>query len=104
MNYAVSQRTREMGIRVALGARPLQIIRGVVGEGMWLAGLGLAFGIAAAVACAPVVNSVLVHVSAMDPLTFAVAVVFLCGVAVAATFLPARRAAHTAPTIALRSE
>jgi len=104
MNYAVSQRTREMGIRVALGARPVQIIRGVVGEGMWLAGLGLAFGIAAALGCAPVVNSVLVKVSAMDPLTIGVAVVFLCGVAVAATLLPARRAALTAPTVALRSE
>lgn len=104
MNYAVSQRTREMGIRVALGARPTQILGTVLKEGLSLTAAGLVLGAGCALAFAPWVSSLLIRMTAVDGPTFAIAAGFLAVVAMAATLLPAGRAATTAPTTALRSE
>lgn len=104
MNYAVSQRTRELGIRVALGAAPGHIIRTVMAEGLFLAFAGLAAGAAIALYSAHWVDTLLVSMTATDPLIYGAAAFFLCAVAALATLLPAGRAATTQPTVALRSE
>jgi predicted permease len=104
MSHAVKRRTREIGIRMALGARPADVLRLVVGQGMSLAGLGLAIGVVAALAATRLMTRLLYGVSATDPLTFAAIVVLLAAVAFVASWLPARRAVATDPTSALRSE
>lgn len=104
MAYAVSQRTHEIGIRMALGARPRDVLGMVVRQGMVLTLAGLAAGVAVALAATRLVASMLVNVSATDPLVFAGAALFLGLVAVAASFLPARRATRIAPILALRHQ
>ncbi len=100
--YSASQRTQEMGIRRALGAQQSDILRLVIGQGFMLALSGVAAGLAGAFALTRVMNSLLFHVSATDPATFAgVALLFLL-VAVAASYIPARRATRIDPTAALR--
>ena len=102
--YSVSQRTREIGIRLALGAQRKSVMKFVLGEGTLLILLGLAIGLAAALALTRFLASLLFGVSATDPLTYACVVVLLALVAITACYLPARRAARVDPMIALRHE
>lgn len=104
MAYAVSQRTQEFGIRVALGARPWGLLGMVVRQGMVLAVAGLVIGTLAALAAARLVAGMLVNVSASDPLTFVSAAAFLALVAALASYLPALRAMRVDPVVALRNE
>lgn len=104
MSYAVSQRTREMGIRLAIGAARGDLLRLVVGHGMKLAGAGLAVGLVLAFAAARLVASLLYGLSPTDPATFTGAAAVLLAVAFTACYLPARRAARVDPMIALRNE
>ena len=103
MAYAVAERRHEIGIRIALGALPGDVVGMVVKQGMALTLIGLAVGTAAAFAVTRVVAAALVHVSATDPLVFGGALVFLAGVAALASYLPARLAAGIDPNETLRS-
>jgi len=100
--YSVSQRTREFGIRIALGARPAGILRSIVAQGALLALTGVVIGIAAAVAGARMIQSFLFDVSTKDPLTFAAVGGLLILVAVVASLVPALRAVRLNPVAALR--
>jgi putative ABC transport system permease protein len=102
--YGVAQRTREIGIRMALGAHRGDVLAMVVRHGATLAGVGLAVGLAAALALAGLLESLLYRVSPTDPPTFAAGLVVLSLVAVLAAALPARRAARTDPMVALRTD
>ncbi|HKP12274.1 MAG TPA: ABC transporter permease, partial [Blastocatellia bacterium] len=104
MSYGVAQRTHEIGIRVALGARRRDVYRLVVGQGLKLALVGTAIGVAGALALTRLMRSLLYEVSATDPLVFAMIALVIVGVTLAACFLPARRAAKVDPVIALRRE
>jgi putative ABC transport system permease protein len=104
MSYAVNRRTREIGIRLALGAQRHDLLRQVLVEGMSLVTIGLALGLGGAVAATRLVESFLYDVTATDPVTFAGAALLLAGVALLANYLPARRAARTDPMVALRCE
>jgi predicted permease len=103
MSYAVSQRTQEMGIRMALGARPSQVLGQVVGEGLLMTAPGLVAGVVTALIAARLLGGMLVHVSVADPLTFAASSVFLGLVAVLASYIPAHRATSAEPMATLRS-
>jgi putative ABC transport system permease protein len=102
--YLVSQRTREIGIRVALGASTTGVLRLVLGQGMRLAGLGVVIGLALTFALSRSLSSLLVGVSVFDPLVYTTVAVTLLVVAALATVIPARRAARVDPVSALRSE
>ncbi len=104
VSYFASQRTREIGIRMALGALPAHVLALVVGHGMRLAAVGLALGIAAALGVTHFVQGFLYGVSPADPLTFLTILVVLAVVTLVAAWLPARRAARVDPMIALRHE
>jgi putative ABC transport system permease protein len=104
ISYSVSQRTQEIGVRVALGARQMDVLRLVVGQGMRLAGIGLGVGLVGALGVTRVVRSLLFGVTPTDPLSFGMITVFLTGVAVIASWIPARRATGVDPIVALRSE
>jgi predicted permease len=104
MAYAVSERTQEIGIRMAMGARPGAVAAMVLREGLGMTLAGLIAGCAAALAAARLVSGMLVGVSAADPVAFAGAAVFLPLVAAVACYLPARRATRLEPMTALRSE
>ena len=103
MAYAVSQRTREIGVRVALGARPQDVLRLVVGQSLKLAALGLAIGLPVALALGRMMAGALFGVIALEPLTFVGFTLLLTGVAMLAGYLPARRATKVDPITALRS-
>ncbi|HEY2849962.1 MAG TPA: ABC transporter permease [Gemmatimonadaceae bacterium] len=103
MSFMVLQRTREIGIRMALGAQRSQVLRGVIGEGLTLAGLGGVLGVAAAFVFTRVLSSMLFDVKPGDPATYAAIVVLLGVVALGASWVPARRAARVEPTEALRA-
>ena len=104
MSYAVAQRTREMGIRMALGARAGDVLRLVVGHGFRIALVGVTVGVFAAWALTRLLGSLLEGVSATDPVTFGLVALALGGVAVFASYLPARRAVRVDPVISLKSE
>jgi putative ABC transport system permease protein len=104
ISYSVAQRTHEIGIRMALGAPRLDVFRLVVGQGLKLAGLGIAIGVVAAIGLARLMSSLLYGISATDFETFAGVSILLALVAVLACYVPARRAMRVDPTVALRHE
>jgi ABC-type antimicrobial peptide transport system permease subunit len=104
LSFGVFQRTREIGVRVALGAGRGDVVGSVVGRAMRLVGLGLAIGLAAAFGAAQLLRSQLIGVGPRDPATFAIIAAMLSVVALAAAWLPARRAARIDPMVALRSQ
>jgi putative ABC transport system permease protein len=102
--YSVSQRTHEIGIRMALGAERADVVRMVIRQGMEMAGVGIAMGIAGAVAFSRILGAQLYEVSATDAGTYMTVSLLLMAVALAATYIPARRATAVDPLIALRYE
>jgi ABC-type antimicrobial peptide transport system permease subunit len=104
ISYSVSQRTREIGIRMALGAEAAAVQAMFVRHGLTLAGVGLVIGLGAALGLSRLMGSLLYGVSAGDPLTYAAVGAVLAGAAAMAAYLPARRAARVEPLEALRAE
>jgi ABC-type antimicrobial peptide transport system permease subunit len=104
ISYSASQRKREIGIRIALGAQRNDITGMFVRQGLLLAGSGVVCGLLVAAAATRLLRSLLFHVSPMDPLTYGCAVLALCGAAALASYLPSRRTASVNPVEALRAE
>jgi len=104
MTYAVGRRSREIGIRLALGARAAEIYRLVLREGLGVAGLGIGIGLVASVALTRAVSKLLFQVSATDAATFIAVPVLLLGIAALACFVPARRASRVDPSVTMRND
>jgi putative ABC transport system permease protein len=101
MAYTVSQRTQEIGVRVAMGASPDAVVRLVVGQGLRLAAIGVALGLLGAVWAARLMRGLLFNTDSLDLLTFAAAPAVLMAAALVASYIPARRAARISPIVAL---
>jgi putative ABC transport system permease protein len=104
MSYSVGQRTREIGIRVSIGAQRRDVLKLIMGQGLILSSIGIIIGFVAALAAARLISHLLYEVSATDPATFALIALLLVGVATVACYIPARRATRVDPMIALRNE
>jgi ABC-type antimicrobial peptide transport system permease subunit len=104
ISYSVSQRTREIGIRIALGAQPRTLRGMVVRNGVLLASIGVAFGLVAAAALTRLMSSFLFDVSALDPITYGAVSAGLLAAAAAASYIPAHKASSVNPVDALRAE
>jgi putative ABC transport system permease protein len=100
----VTQRTQELGVRMALGAQAIEILRLVLGQGMKLAGLGATVGLAASLIVSRFLRNELFHISAFDPLTFVLMAAALAAAALLASYIPARRATRVDPMVAVRYE
>jgi putative ABC transport system permease protein len=104
ISYAVSQRTREIGVRMALGARPADVLRMILTEGLKLVAVGVVIGIAAALMLTRLLEGMVYGVSMRDPLIFVLVNLLLVTVSLAACYVPARRAMRVDPLVALRYE
>ena len=104
LSYSVSQRTQEIGVRGALGAARRDVMRLIVGQGLRLAAVGIVLGVAGAAAVTPAIRTILYNVTPTDPFSFGAVAVFLIGVALAASYIPARRAMAVDPIIAIRND
>ena len=104
MSNAVTQRTREIGVRIALGASSKEIIKLIVGQGALLVGIGVVIGLGVAGLGTRLLANLLFGVSALDPLTFVGVTALLAATAFLACYLPARRATKVDPMVALRQE
>lgn len=102
--FAVEQRTREMGLRIALGAKRLDVITLIGRQGLVLVAIGVVFGVAGGLVVLPVLKSVLFGASPINPYVFAAAAAVLVAVALVASYIPARRATHVDPMVAMKSE
>ena len=102
--YSASQRRREIGIRIALGAQRSAVTAMFVRQGLWMAGAGVACGLVVALAATRLLRSLLFHVSPMDPLTYGCAALALCAAGALASYIPSRRTASVDPVEALRAE
>jgi ABC-type antimicrobial peptide transport system permease subunit len=104
INYSVTRRTQEIGVRMALGAQPSSVLRMVLSEGLKLATAGIVCGIALSAMLLPALGSMLFEVSLADPVSLVLSISTLVGVALFACYLPARRAVAVNPVTALRAE
>jgi putative ABC transport system permease protein len=104
MSYVVGQRSNEIGLRMALGASQGDVLRLVLRQALWLSGLGIIIGLAGAAAATQLLTALLFEVKATDPLTYGVVIALLVFAALAASYIPARRATRVDPMLALRYE
>ena len=104
MSYSVSRRTHEIGVRISLGASRMDVLRLIVREGMALALLGSGVGLCGAIVLSRLMTKLLYGVVPTDPVTFVAVASLLTGVALTATFIPARRATRVDPMVSLRCE
>jgi putative ABC transport system permease protein len=104
LSYVVSQQTKEIGVRIALGASPRDVVRMVLGRGLRLAVIGVGVGLLLAFVLARVVAGMLFEISPADPITFSAIPALLLGIAAVACYVPARRAMGVDPIVALRAE
>jgi putative ABC transport system permease protein len=104
MTYGVTQRRREIGVRVALGAQRGQILRIILGQGLTTTAIGVGIGILAALGLTRTIENLLFGITPTDPVTFAAVIALLAGVSMLACYLPARRATDTDPIQALRQD
>jgi putative ABC transport system permease protein len=102
--YGAERRTREIGLRIALGARPRDVVQLITGQGLRLVAIGIVLGLLASLAVTPLMRNMMFGLNPLNPAVFAMAAALLLGVAGVASYLPARRAAATDPMVALRSD